>query len=127
MKFEGVMTISSRALSVGVLTLLVAVVLVGLVGCVAAAEGASVGAGGAAGYALANGGKSLGEVIDDSLITTRVKSELCRSPVVSGHNIDGDVTLGVVYLSGVGMTEHEMVEAARLARTVVEVRDVHSS
>lgn len=96
-------------------------------GCAAAVVGAGAGAGVAAGVAGANSGKSAGEIVDDSILSTRVKTEFLRSPVVRGLNINVDVDLGVVYLTGVASSQREVEEAVRLARAVKGVRQVQSN
>jgi len=96
-------------------------------GCAAAVVGAGAGAGVAAGVAGANSGKSAGEIVDDSILSTRVKTELLRSPVVRGLNVNVDVDLGIVYLTGVASSKREVDEAIRLARAVKGVRQVRSN
>ncbi len=108
---------------------LAAVAVVALLagGCAAAVVGAGAGAGVAAGVAGANSGKSAGEIVDDSILLTRVKTELLRSPVVRGLNINVDVDLGIVYLTGVATSQREVDEAVRLARSVKGVRQVRTN
>jgi hyperosmotically inducible protein len=111
----------------GVLHLLLAGALAGgTAGCLAAV-GAGAAAGGTGGYAAAKSGKTAGEIIDDSLIATRVKTALLKSPLVRGLNINVDVELGIVYLVGVATDQREIEEAIRLSRAVEGVRQVRSN
>jgi hyperosmotically inducible protein len=105
--------------------MLVALLAAGTAGCWAAVgAGAAAGAGG---YAAARSGKSAGEIVDDSILVTRVKTELLKSPLVRGLNIDVDVELGIVYLNGVATDQREIEEAIRLSRAVPGVRQVRSN
>jgi len=96
-------------------------------GCAAAVVGVGAGAGAAAGVAGANSGKSMGEIVDDSILSSRVKTELLHSPLVRGMNINVDVDLGIVYLTGVATSQREVDEAVRLARAVQGVRQVRTN
>jgi len=106
--------------------MLAAVLAAGTAGCWAAV-GAGAAAGAAGGYAAARSGKTTGEMVDDSILVTRVKTELLKSPLVRGLNIDVDVELGIVYLNGVATDEREIEEAIRLSRAVEGVRQVRSN
>ena len=71
-------------------------------------------------------GKTVGEAIDDTTITTRVKTAMLNDPAVGGMRIDVDTYKGVVTLSGRVKTEAERQQAIELARRtggVVEVKD----
>jgi hypothetical protein len=71
-------------------------------------------------------GKTVGETIDDTTITTRVKTAMLNDPAVGGLGIDVDTFKGVVTLSGRVKTESERSQAVALARRVsgvVEVKD----
>ena len=98
----------------------------GTAGCWAAV-GAGAAAGGVAGYTAATSDKTAGEMVDDSLIASRVKTELLKSPLVRGLNINVDVDLGIVYLTGVATDQREIEEAIRLSRAVQGVRQVRSN
>ncbi|HEX9593572.1 MAG TPA: BON domain-containing protein [bacterium] len=111
----------------GVLHLLLAGALAaGSAGCWAAV-GAGAAAGGVGGYAAARSDKSAGEMVDDSLIEAQVKTELLKSPLVRGLNVDVEVDLGIVYLTGIATDQREIDEAIRLARAVAGVRQVRSN
>ena len=69
---------------------------------------------------------STGTVIDDTVITTKIKAAYVRDPVVGALDIHVDTIKGVVYLSGLADSEAERERAATLARSVegvVEVRN----
>jgi osmotically-inducible protein OsmY len=71
-------------------------------------------------------GKTVGETIDDTTITTRVKTSMLNDPAVGGLRIDVDTFKGVVTLSGRVKTQAEKNQAIALARRtegVVEVKD----
>jgi osmotically-inducible protein OsmY len=71
-------------------------------------------------------GKTVGEAIDDTTITTRVKTAMLNDPGVGGLRIDVDTFKGVVTLSGRVKSQAEKEQALALARMisgVVEVKD----
>ena len=71
-------------------------------------------------------GKTVGEAIDDTTITTRVKTAMLNDPAVGGLRIDVDTFKGVVTLSGRVKNPAERDQALALARNVsgvVEVKD----
>jgi len=71
-------------------------------------------------------GKTVGETIDDTTITTRVKTAMLNDPAVGGLRIDVDTFKGVVTRSGRVKTAAEKAQAVTLARRtsgVVEVKD----
>lgn len=71
-------------------------------------------------------GKTVGETIDDTTITTRVKTAMLNDPQVGGLRVDVDTFKGVVTLSGRVKSQAEHDQAIALARRtsgVVEVKD----
>ena len=71
-------------------------------------------------------GKTVGEAIDDTTITTRVKTAMLNDPAVGGLRIDVDTFKGVVTLSGRVKSQGERDQAVMIARNisgVVEVKD----
>ena len=71
-------------------------------------------------------GKTVGETIDDTTTTTRVKTAMLNDPAVGGLSIDVDTFKGVVTLSGRVKTQAERDQAIAIARRtegVVEVKD----
>jgi hyperosmotically inducible protein len=63
-------------------------------------------------------------VIDDSVITTKVKSALLADSTVKGLNINVDTTGGTVTLSGTAKSQAERTQAEALAASVEGVRNV---
>jgi osmotically-inducible protein OsmY len=73
---------------------------------------------------VAGCGKTIGETIDDTTITTRVKTAMLNDPNVSGTGIDVDTFKGVVTLSGRVKSQPEHDQAVALARQVNGVTEV---
>ena len=73
---------------------------------------------------VAGCGKTVGETIDDTTITTRVKTAMLNDPGVGGLRIDVDTYKGVVTLSGRVKSQTEHDQAMALARKVDGVTDV---
>ncbi len=69
-------------------------------------------------------GKTVGETIDDTTTTTRVKTSLLNDPAVGGLRIDVDTFKGVVTLSGRVKSQGEKEQAVALARRVDGVTEV---
>jgi osmotically-inducible protein OsmY len=68
--------------------------------------------------------RSVGEVIDDALITTKVKASLAADPQVSALAIDVDTANGIVTLTGVVGSEQDRQRAIQLARGIEGVKQV---
>lgn len=60
--------------------------------------------------------RSTGEVIDDAVITSTIKTELLADSDVSGFDIDVDTSKGVVTLNGAVNSELESRKAEEIAR-----------
>jgi osmotically-inducible protein OsmY len=74
---------------------------------------------------LATGcGKTVGETIDDTTITTRVKTAMLNDPQVGGLRIDVDTFKGAVTLSGRVKSDAEKQQAISLARGISGVTEV---
>jgi osmotically-inducible protein OsmY len=73
---------------------------------------------------VAGCGKTVGETIDDTTITTRVKTAMLNDPAVGGLRIDVDTFKGAVTLSGRVKTQAEKQKAIELARRVSGVTEV---
>jgi osmotically-inducible protein OsmY len=73
---------------------------------------------------LAGCGKTVGETIDDTTITTRVKTAMLNDPAVGGLRIDVDTFKGAVTLSGRVKSQAERDQAIALARSVGGVTEV---
>jgi hypothetical protein len=79
----------------------------------------------AVGVSLAPGcGKTISETIDDTTITTRVKTALLNDPGVGGLRIDVDTFKSVVTLSGRVTSQDERDHAITLTRRVNGVTEV---
>jgi hyperosmotically inducible protein len=79
------------------------------------------------GGVAAAGERSTGEVIDDALITTKVKASFAADPQVSALAIDVDTANGVVTLTGVVEGEPERQRAIQLAQGTEGVRRVDAN
>ena len=69
-------------------------------------------------------GKTVGDTIDDTTITTRVKTAMLNDPAVGGLRIDVDTFKGAVMLSGSVKSQAEKEQAITLARRVSGVTEV---
>jgi osmotically-inducible protein OsmY len=73
---------------------------------------------------VAGCGKTITETIDDTTITTRVKTAMLNDPAVGGLRIDVDTFKSVVTLSGRVKSQAEHDQAVGLARHVNGVSEV---
>jgi hyperosmotically inducible periplasmic protein len=69
-------------------------------------------------------GQSMGENVDDKVITAAVKTRLVAERTKSLTSVDVDTKRGIVYLKGSVATPEQKAEAERIARTVDGVRQV---
>jgi hyperosmotically inducible protein len=76
--------------------------------------------------ACAGAGTRTGVAVDDTVITTKVKSALLADTRVSGMNVRVDTVEGRVMLSGVAKTPAERQAASDVARSVAGVRQVEN-
>jgi len=67
---------------------------------------------------------SVGEKIDDAVITTKIKAEMAKDKAVSATNIKVETDKGVVQLSGIAKSRAEADKAAVIARSVKGVASV---
>lgn len=74
-----------------------------------------------------DGDKTTGEVIDDTVITSTVKTKLLADSGVSGFDIDVDTNGGVVELNGTVNTEAESEKAESIAEDVDGVVSVKNN
>jgi hyperosmotically inducible protein len=70
--------------------------------------------------------RSAGEVIDDTTITTKVKSALLADPEISGLKINVDTVQGKVSLKGEVKTLALRKKAESIAKGVAGVRSVNN-
>jgi len=70
--------------------------------------------------------ESTGELFDDTVITTKVKSKLIGDKEVSALDVQVETFKGTVQLSGFVGTDRERQRAAELARAVDGVKEVRN-
>jgi hyperosmotically inducible protein len=68
--------------------------------------------------------ESTGEYVDDSAITTKVKTAFVKDEVVKAREVAVETFKGTVQLSGFVNTPEEKARAERLAASVTGVRSV---
>ena len=74
----------------------------------------------------AEGAHTAGEVLDDTLITTKVKAALVADPITKAHQISVDTYKGTVKLSGFVDTvaaKQRAIEVAREVKGTTKVED----
>jgi len=71
--------------------------------------------------------KSAGEQIDDTVITSKVKSALIADPITKAHQIDVEVFRGVVQLNGFVDSAANRDQATKVARGVGGVTEVRNN
>ena len=99
-------------------SLLVAAVLAaGAAGCSSTPEEGSAQSAGA----------TAGRVVDDSVITGKVKSALVADPTTKAHQVNVETFQGTVQLSGFVDSAEAKSRAAEIARNVEGVKDVKNS
>ena len=69
---------------------------------------------------------TVGETIDDSVITTKVKAALIGDPLTKARQISVETLHGVVQLSGFVDSSAERDQATVVAKGVAGVHDVHN-
>ena len=72
-------------------------------------------------------GRTAGENIDDTTLTTSVKTALAKDKVSSLTRIDVDTVKGVVSLNGVVPTAADKARAVEIARSVNGVQKVNDN
>ena len=72
-------------------------------------------------------GAQVGRVVDDSVITAKVKAALIADSVTKAHQINVETNHGEVLLSGFVDSKEARTRAAELARTVEGVHSVKNS
>jgi osmotically-inducible protein OsmY len=81
----------------------------------------------ASGCAVTRGQETVGAYIDDSSITTSVKSKLVADKTVDAAAISVETLNGTVQLSGFAKSATEKAQAEALARQAKGVKDVRNS
>ena len=105
----------------GLMTLLVLMLSL-FTGCAPMVAGTA----GVSGYKAATDERSIGKLIDDSVIAGKIKTKLIGDEFVKARHIDVDVLKGVVYLIGVTESVSQKRMAADIARGVEGVRRVEN-
>lgn len=70
---------------------------------------------------------STGELIDDSVITTRIKAALLKDPAVSAFDVSVETFKGSVQLSGFVGTSAQRARAGEIAQQTPGVTQVFNS
>lgn len=78
----------------------------------------------ATGCAITSGQSTTGQYVDDTTITTRVKSRYAQDADVAATRINVETLKGVVQLSGFATSTEEKAKAVSIARDVPGVKDV---
>jgi hyperosmotically inducible protein len=81
----------------------------------------------ASGCAVTSGQSTVGQAVDDTTISTRVKTRMAQDPTVSAMRIEVETLNGVVQLSGFATTQAEKDRAGMIAREVPNVREVRNN
>lgn len=71
--------------------------------------------------------ESTGQYVDDSVITTKVKSDLAADKMTSLFQISVETFKGIVQLSGFVNTKEQADQASAIAQKVGGVREVKNS
>ncbi len=79
-----------------------------------------------AGCAATPSQESTGQYLDDTAITTKVKTTLLNDPEVGGLAINVETYKGTVQLSGFANSEHERQHAVELASSIAGVQSVQN-
>jgi hyperosmotically inducible protein len=80
----------------------------------------------ATGCAVTRHQETTGAYVDDTVVTTRVKTKFAEDKTVSAMAIEVETMKGVVQLSGFAKSAQEKNRAEQLARSVNGVVDVHN-
>jgi osmotically-inducible protein OsmY len=104
---------------------------IAMAGCASTAGQPSAGAAqpsaGAAQQSAGAGQQSAGEVVDDGVVTAKVKAKLIDDPVTKAYQINVETFKGTVQLSGSVDSEEARSRATELAKNVGGVKDVKNS
>jgi osmotically-inducible protein OsmY len=71
--------------------------------------------------------QTAGEVVDDSVVTAKVKAKLVDDPVTKAYQINVETFKGTVQLSGFVDSAEAVSRATQLAKDVGGVKDVKNS
>ena len=73
---------------------------------------------------VSQGERTAGEVVDDSVITAKVKAALISDPVVAAHDVNVQTREGVVQLAGFVDNGDQKSKASEVTRRVAGVKQV---
>ena len=82
---------------------------------------------GFSGCALTSGQSSPGQYVDDTTITSRVKTRFAKDERVSASRVQIETLNGTVQLAGFVPTQAEKDRAGAIAREVPDVKDVRNN
>jgi hyperosmotically inducible protein len=77
--------------------------------------------------AIGHTDRSAGEVVDDSVVTTKVKAALIAEPTTKARDITVVTREGIVQLSGFVDSPEEKATAAEIARGIAGVKEVRNN
>lgn len=80
----------------------------------------------ASGCAVQRGQESVGAYVDDSVITTQIKSRMAESAAVAASSISVETLKGTVILSGFAKSAAEKTAAEKIARDINGVTTVRN-
>jgi len=103
--------------------ILAALVMFLATGCTAALIGGAA----SGGYAVATDERQTDRMIDDSTITSRIKSALVKDDLIKAYQVDVDTVSGHVTLTGVVKTRRESQRAVQLAGRERGVKSVRNN
>lgn len=78
------------------------------------------------GCAVARNQETVGEYVDDTALSTRVRGKFAADPVVSALSIGVETMRGTVQLSGFAKSAQERMQAEKLARETSGVKGVRN-
>jgi osmotically-inducible protein OsmY len=109
--------------------LLVAAILgsTALAGCASTDDQQSSQSSTAGRESTAAGRQTAGEVVDDGVVTAKVKAKLVDDPVTKAYQINVETFKGTVQLSGSVDSDEARSRATQLAKDVGGVKDVQNS
>lgn len=70
------------------------------------------------------GERTAGEVVDDTVITAKVKAALAEDPVVKAHQVNVETRDGVVQLAGFVDNSNQKSQASEVTRRIAGVKHV---
>ena len=82
---------------------------------------------GLGGCAVTDHQSSVGQYVDDTTITSRVKTRFAKDDQVSASRIQVETLNGTVQLAGFVPSQDEKERAAAIAREVPDVKDVRNN